>query len=241
MIGQEDPRLPARGRPAVLPGGDPARLQSATAAATTSTRRASRSSSTRPAPRRSRAQVEEEWQRIRDGALTLPEAEIRRIEAYFAPPAFDRPARQSAVARARRADRGFARWVDAATSHTHKHARLRHRHDLAEADRRHARRRHRRADGRDRRPRRALQPSTRCASATSRTWSCRTWRSSDLRAVYAALAAHRPGDGQRRPDHRHHRLPGPRLLRARQCPLDPDRAAHLRALRRPSASRRSAS
>src|SRR6185436_14772750 len=34
------------------------------------------------------AQVEEEWQRIRDGALKLPDAEIKRIEAYFAPPAF---------------------------------------------------------------------------------------------------------------------------------------------------------
>ena len=45
-------------------------------------------------------------------------------------------------------------------------------------------------------------------------------------------------DGQRRPGHRHHRLPGPRLLRARQRPLDPDRAAHLRALRRPDAPAR---
>ena len=39
---------------------------------------------------------------------------------------------------------------------------------------------------------------------------------------------HRPGRGQRRARHRHHRLPRPRLLRARQRPLDPDRAAHLR-------------
>src|SRR6476619_2052274 len=29
------------------------------------------------------AQVEEEWQRIRDGALKLPEDEIKRIDAYF--------------------------------------------------------------------------------------------------------------------------------------------------------------
>ena len=35
------------------------------------------------------AQVEEEWRRIRDGALKLPQEEIKRIEAYFAPPAFD--------------------------------------------------------------------------------------------------------------------------------------------------------
>ena len=46
------------------------------------------------------AQVEEEWQRIRDGALKLPEAEIRRIEAYFAPPAFERRPAKAVAARA---------------------------------------------------------------------------------------------------------------------------------------------
>jgi sulfite reductase (NADPH) hemoprotein beta-component len=61
------------------------------------------------------AQVEEEWQRIRNGALKLPEEEIRRIEAYFAPPAFgDRPA-QAAL---RAPDRAFDRWV---TRNTHAH------------------------------------------------------------------------------------------------------------------------
>ena len=33
-----------------------------------------------------RRQVEEEWTRIRAGALRLPQEEVRRIEAYFAPP-----------------------------------------------------------------------------------------------------------------------------------------------------------
>ncbi len=61
------------------------------------------------------AQVEEEWQRIRDGALKLPEAEIRRIEAYFAPPAF---ASRAAKAALRPADRAFDRWV---TRNTHAH------------------------------------------------------------------------------------------------------------------------
>ena len=61
------------------------------------------------------AQVEEEWQRIRDGALRLPEAEIRRIEAYFAPPAF---ASRVAKAALRPADRAFDRWV---TRNTHAH------------------------------------------------------------------------------------------------------------------------
>ena len=49
----------------------------------------------------------------------------------------------------------------------------------------------------------------------------------DLPAVYDAAARGRARHGQCRPGHRHHRLPGPRLLRARQCALDPDRAAHL--------------
>ena len=38
--------------------------------------------------------------------------------------------------------------------------------------------------------------------------------------------------GQYRQDHRHHRLPGPRLLRPGQCALDPGGAEHLDALRR---------
>ena len=60
-------------------------------------------------------QVEEEWVRIRDGVLQLPEAEIRRIEAYFAPPPF---ATRPAPAALREADRSFDRWV---TRNTHAH------------------------------------------------------------------------------------------------------------------------
>jgi sulfite reductase (NADPH) hemoprotein beta-component len=61
------------------------------------------------------AQVEEEWQRIRDGALKLPGDEIRRIEAYFAPPAFDQGPAKAAI---RAPDRAFDRWV---TRNTHAH------------------------------------------------------------------------------------------------------------------------
>ena len=46
-------------------------------------------------------QVEEDWQRIRDGALKLPQAEIERIDAYFAPPAFERRPAKVAAARPR--------------------------------------------------------------------------------------------------------------------------------------------
>ena len=51
----------------------------------------------------------------------------------------------------------------------------------------------------------------------------------DLRAAEGAG----PGHAQCRPDHRHHRLPGPGLLRPGQCALDSDRAGHRQALRRP--------
>jgi len=62
------------------------------------------------------SQVEEEWQRIRDGALKLPEAEIRRIDAYFAPPAFDTRPVKLAI---RLPDRAFDRWV-ARNTHAHR-------------------------------------------------------------------------------------------------------------------------
>jgi sulfite reductase (NADPH) hemoprotein beta-component len=68
------------------------------------------------------AQVEEEWLRIRDGALKLPEAEIRRIETYFAPPAFaERPERQAKAAISAvlpHDGRAFDRWV---MRNTHAH------------------------------------------------------------------------------------------------------------------------
>ncbi len=62
------------------------------------------------------AQVEEEWQRIRDSALRLPEDEIRRIQAYFTPPAFEP---QPSKAYLRPPERSFERWVTRNT-HTHK-------------------------------------------------------------------------------------------------------------------------
>jgi sulfite reductase (NADPH) hemoprotein beta-component len=57
-------------------------------------------------------QVEEEWERIRHGALALPEEEILRIRAYFTPPDLaDRPAVSAALDRARREDVALDRWV----------------------------------------------------------------------------------------------------------------------------------
>jgi sulfite reductase (NADPH) hemoprotein beta-component len=60
-------------------------------------------------------EVEQEWQRIRDGVLRLPETEIRRIEAYFAPPPFEAPAPLPL----RPVDAAFARWL-ARNTHAHK-------------------------------------------------------------------------------------------------------------------------
>lgn len=54
--------------------------------------------------------VEAEWERIRGGTLTLPEDEIRRIEAHFAPPLLVAEPPSSAFAEAKRADPGFAAW-----------------------------------------------------------------------------------------------------------------------------------
>ena len=56
--------------------------------------------------------VEEEWQRIRDGALTVPEEEFDRIVAFFAPPAFQAlPARSAAYQQALETDPAFAAWA----------------------------------------------------------------------------------------------------------------------------------
>ncbi|MDF1794044.1 MAG: nitrite/sulfite reductase [Thalassobaculaceae bacterium] len=55
-------------------------------------------------------QVEDEWERIRDGALTLTAAEIERIERHFAPPALIPSAPDPAFIAAKLEHRAFARW-----------------------------------------------------------------------------------------------------------------------------------
>jgi sulfite reductase (NADPH) hemoprotein beta-component len=57
-------------------------------------------------------QVEEEWQRIRNGALALPDDEIHRIEAYFAPPMLaTKPADSAKLKVARKVDPALDAWV----------------------------------------------------------------------------------------------------------------------------------
>ncbi|MDZ7712183.1 MAG: nitrite/sulfite reductase [Rhodovibrio sp.] len=58
--------------------------------------------------------VEEEWQAMPDQELDLPDGELERIQAYFAPPAYhDLPDDPPAYAAWRRHDPEFARWVQA--------------------------------------------------------------------------------------------------------------------------------
>ncbi|MFO1184595.1 MAG: nitrite/sulfite reductase [Bauldia sp.] len=59
-----------------------------------------------------RRDVEAEWERIKDSALKLPEAEIRRIAAYFAMPDLaPRPAVNAILAAARKSDTDLDAWV----------------------------------------------------------------------------------------------------------------------------------
>lgn len=66
-------------------------------------------------------QVEAEWQELKDAELKLPEADIRAIEAYFAPPALtERPEGDQAVKLARLDSKGFSEWLDQNVV-THRH------------------------------------------------------------------------------------------------------------------------
>jgi sulfite reductase (NADPH) hemoprotein beta-component len=60
-----------------------------------------------------RRQVEEEWERIRHGALSLPDDEIHRIRAYFTMPDLPaKPAKSEKLDRARKTDKALDAWVD---------------------------------------------------------------------------------------------------------------------------------
>ncbi|PWJ84192.1 sulfite reductase (NADPH) hemoprotein beta-component [Pseudaminobacter salicylatoxidans] len=58
-------------------------------------------------------QVEAEWKSLRDGELKLPEADVRAIAAYFAPPLLPaRPEGDEQVKLARLDSRSFSEWLD---------------------------------------------------------------------------------------------------------------------------------
>ncbi|MCR9073499.1 MAG: nitrite/sulfite reductase [Alphaproteobacteria bacterium] len=56
-------------------------------------------------------EVEAEWERIRDGALTLTASEIERIERFFAPPSLAPAAPDPSFLAAKLEHRDFARWA----------------------------------------------------------------------------------------------------------------------------------
>ena len=65
--------------------------------------------------------VEKEFEALKDSELKLPEADIRAIETYFAPPALNvRPDGEAAVKEAQLDDRGFAAWLRRNVT-THRH------------------------------------------------------------------------------------------------------------------------
>ncbi|MGX9119719.1 nitrite/sulfite reductase [Mesorhizobium sp. BHbsci] len=66
-------------------------------------------------------QVEAEWQELKEADLKLPEADIRAIDAYFAPPALaDRPEGDEVVKLARLDSKSFSEWLDQNVV-THRH------------------------------------------------------------------------------------------------------------------------
>ncbi len=59
-----------------------------------------------------RRQVEEEWATLQDSPGIVTEAELARVAAHFAPPAYEPPSDEDrALAFAAASDRAFARWV----------------------------------------------------------------------------------------------------------------------------------
>ena len=163
--------------------------------------------------------------------LDLPPAEVARVAAFFAPPELEpkRPV-SDRVERRKGKDSRFASFF-AANVMAHKAPGYVVVTVSLKADRRAARRRQRRPDGRRRRPRRGLFPrrDPRVARAEPDPAACRARRpAGGLRPARLG----RPRDAERGRDQRHHRLPGPRLLRARDRPLDPGRRAHRREIRR---------
>ncbi len=103
-----------------------------------------------------RAAVEEEFRRERKAPLSLPQAEIDRIRAYFAPPPLpERPERSAALDARAAKDAEFARFNRYNVA-PHKVRGLWDRDDLVEAHRRHSGRCDGRADGNRRPPRRDL-------------------------------------------------------------------------------------
>ncbi len=177
-----------------------------------------------------RRDIEKEFERIRDGVLHLPKADIDAINSWFARPLYrDLPATSAMLEAARKADRQFDRWVkNNVTEHIHRgHAIVTVSLKPAGAP-----------------PGDATARQMEVLADLGERFSHDELRISheqnvilphvakdDLKIGLRRAGRRRPCRRQCRPRHRHHRLPRPRLLRARQCPLDSGGAAHLRGFR----------
>ena len=235
---QDDQAVPAQARSPELRRGDPARLQSVRPArqhlqgAHQDSGARTRRRGLRQGGRGGMAVDQGRRARARSGGdrrrrRALPLSRLREARR--------RSARARAHARAgdralRRLARQFGRQSQGAG--------LRHRHALAQAGGRAAGRRHRRADGRDRRSRRPLlvRRDPRRPRAESGAAACRAARSA---GAVARARRDRRRDAECRARLRHHRLPGARLLQPRQYALDPGRAGADAALPRSRSRARS--
>ena len=63
-----------------------------------------------------REEVEAEWESIRDGNYDLPDGEVERIKAYFAPPAYENLSDEPAELLSSFRDPAFKRWFDTNTA-----------------------------------------------------------------------------------------------------------------------------
>ena len=162
-------------------------------------------------------EVEAEWAHLKDGPATLTEADIERIQSRFSKPGTDpdlRPEDAEFTLKKVRSVPGFARW-ERRNVHPHKRPGYCAVTLSLKKTRRAAGRRERRADGRDRRSRRALQ-LRRAARLPRAEPGVRRRRAARPARAVAGAARGGPRHAQHRPADQHHLLPGRRLLLARQ-------------------------
>jgi sulfite reductase (NADPH) hemoprotein beta-component len=182
-------------------------------------------------PERFREEVDAEWAHLKDGPSTLTEEEVRRVEGRFTRPAYEQlPGDDPGHAARLAAEPAFAAWAKR-NVHPHKvpgYAALTlslKKTGVPPGDAT--------ADQMDAVAGFATATaSASCGFPTSRTYPRR------CAPIRIACALGRgqgagTGDPQHRADHQHHRLPGRRLLLARQRQVDPGRGSHPAPVRRP--------
>ena len=175
--------------------------------------------------------VEAEWERLQGGPATVPDEEIERIAAFFAPPPYERLPGDDAGFRARRGRQPRVRQLGQAQRLPAQGAGLRRGHAVAEEDRRAAGRCDLGPDGRGRRPGRRYSFGEIRVSHEQNLIFAHV-RQAALLALWGELKALGLRHAEHRPADRHHLLPGRRLLLAGQRQVDPDRRSDPAALRR---------